>query len=85
MEPAEQDITTEVFRKIKFKETHPAYAARYRQLKALEHLFPGEGIMKIMEIVSYLKRKGFTKLTPDDLTKKYHSTGPRGASPNALF
>ena len=72
----EQDITKEALHRIKFKELHPFYATRYRQLKAVEHLFPGEGIMKVLEIISYLKKRGFDKLTEQDIAKKYTSTSP---------
>ena len=81
----EKDLTAEALYKIKFKELHPYYPDRYRKLKAVEHLFPGEGILKVIEMVSYLKKKGFDGLNEEDVSKKYQHTGPGRPSSHTLF
>jgi hypothetical protein len=79
------DITAEVLKRALVKETHALYPEKYRRLKAVEHLFPGEGLGKVSEIHSYLKRKGYSALTEELITAKYTSTGRGQTSVSSLF
>jgi len=81
----ELDITAEVLKRALVKETNALYAEKYRRLKAVEHLFPGEGLGKVSEIHSYLKRKGYSALTEELITAKFTSTGPQGSNTLPLF
>jgi hypothetical protein len=79
------DITAEVLKRALVKETNALYSEKYRALKAVEHLFPGEGLGKVSEIHSYLKRKGYSALTEELITAKYTSTGPTRGLTSTLF
>lgn len=79
------DITAEVLKRALVKETNALYPEKYRALKAVEHLFPGNGLGKVSEIHSYLKRKGYSALTEELITAKYTSTGRGQTSVSSLF
>lgn len=81
----EVDITAEVLKRSLVKETNPLYPEKYRALKAVEHLFPGDGLGKVSEIHGYLKRKGYSALTEELITAKYQSTGPTRGLTGTLF
>jgi predicted ribonuclease toxin of YeeF-YezG toxin-antitoxin module len=77
------DVVELVLIRAKVPITNPYYAEKYRAIKEVEHLFPGEGYGKSSEILSYLKRWGYEALTEDRVRAKYQSTelGPSSTLP----